>query len=57
MFAGAAELLAAGGVVFERFPGLDQDERGILTSPDGAKIAWFKDPSGNILSLTEFPVG
>ncbi len=55
--AGAAERLAAGGVVFERFPGLDQDERGIWTSPDGAKIAWFKDPSGNILSLTEFPVG
>ncbi len=49
--------LAAAGVEFERFPGLDQDDRGIWTSPDGAKIAWFKDPSGNILSLTEFPVG
>ena len=35
---------------------LQQDVRGIWTSPDGAKIAWFKDPNGNILSLTEFPV-
>ena len=48
--------LAGAGVTFERFPGLDQDERGIWTSPDGAKIAWFKDPNGNVLSVSEFPV-
>jgi catechol 2,3-dioxygenase-like lactoylglutathione lyase family enzyme len=42
------------GVNFERFPGMTQDELGIWTSPSGARIAWFKDPDGNILSLTQF---
>ena len=43
------------GVKFERFPGMSQDELGVWTSPAGAKVAWFKDPDGNVLSLTEFP--
>lgn len=47
--------LAQRGLVFERFPGLDQDAAGVWTSPSGARIAWFKDPDGNVLSLTEFP--
>jgi catechol 2,3-dioxygenase-like lactoylglutathione lyase family enzyme len=34
------------------FPG--QDERGIWTAPDGTKVAWFKDPDGNTLSLAQF---
>lgn len=42
------------GVVFERYPQIPQDEVGIWTAPGGAKVAWFKDPDGNILSLTEF---
>jgi catechol 2,3-dioxygenase-like lactoylglutathione lyase family enzyme len=46
--------LAKNGVQFERFDGLGQDEFGIWTSPSGAKIAWFKDPDENVLSLTEF---
>jgi catechol 2,3-dioxygenase-like lactoylglutathione lyase family enzyme len=46
--------LANNGVQFERFEGMGQDELGIWTSPSGAKIAWFKDPDGNVLSLTEF---
>jgi len=46
--------LAGRGVSFERFPGLPQNELGIWTAPGGAQIAWFKDPDGNILSLTEF---
>jgi catechol 2,3-dioxygenase-like lactoylglutathione lyase family enzyme len=41
------------GVEFERFPGMDQDPLGIWTSPSGARVAWFKDPDGNILSVTE----
>jgi catechol 2,3-dioxygenase-like lactoylglutathione lyase family enzyme len=41
------------GVQFERFPGMDQDEKGIWKSPSGAKVAWFKDPDGNILSITQ----
>jgi catechol 2,3-dioxygenase-like lactoylglutathione lyase family enzyme len=45
--------LAATGVKFERYMPA-QDELGIWTAPGGAKVAWFKDPDGNILSLTEF---
>ena len=43
------------GVDFERFPGLEQDKLGIWASPSGAKVAWFKDPDGNILSLSQHP--
>ncbi len=46
-------VLSKKGVRFQRFEHLDQDALGIWTTPDGNKIAWFKDPSGNILSLTE----
>jgi catechol 2,3-dioxygenase-like lactoylglutathione lyase family enzyme len=48
------DLLQA-GVRFERFAGMDQDELGVWTAPSGAKVAWFKDPDGNILSLSEHP--
>ena len=41
-------------VVCERFPGMDQDAQGVWSSPSGARVAWFKDPDGNVLSLTEF---
>ena len=41
------------GVRFERFPGMDQDAKGIWKSPSGARIAWFKDPDGNILSIAQ----
>jgi len=41
------------GVEFEIFSQLPQDELGIWLSPSGASIAWFKDPDGNTLSLTE----
>ena len=47
--------LVQAGVSFERFAGMDQDELGIWTSPTGAKVAWFKDPDGNILSVSEHP--
>jgi catechol 2,3-dioxygenase-like lactoylglutathione lyase family enzyme len=46
--------LSRRGVRFSRYEGMNQDEHGIWTSPSGAKIAWFSDPDGNILSLTEF---
>ena len=47
--------LVEAGVKFERYPGMnDADPRGIWNSPGGARIAWFKDPDGNVLSLTEF---
>lgn len=43
------------GVTFERFDALDQDELGIWTSPGNAKVAWFKDPDENLISLTQMP--
>lgn len=45
--------LVGAGVVFERFETLPQDESGVWTTPDKTKVAWFKDPDGNLLSLTE----
>ena len=42
------------GVHFERYKGLVQNSLEIWTSPSGAKVAWFKDPDGNTLSLTQF---
>jgi catechol 2,3-dioxygenase-like lactoylglutathione lyase family enzyme len=41
------------GVQFERFHGMQQDDLGIWTAPDGAKVAWFKDPDGNVLSVSQ----
>ena len=52
---GAVNLLRAKRVSFERYEGMDQDAGGVWTSPGGAKVAWFKDPDGNTLSLTEAP--
>jgi predicted enzyme related to lactoylglutathione lyase len=46
--------LTARGVAFDRFEGVEQDELGVWRSPGGAQVAWFKDPDGNTLSLTQF---
>jgi catechol 2,3-dioxygenase-like lactoylglutathione lyase family enzyme len=48
-----AEVMAGNGVKFEVFPGLQQDEAGVWTAPGGVKVAWFKDPDGNILSISQ----
>lgn len=48
----AAELQGK-GVAFERFGFFKQDDLGIWTAPTGDKVAWFKDPDGNILSVSE----
>lgn len=48
--------LMARGVVFDHYPGLEQDERGIMRG-HGPTIAWFRDPAGNILSVIEQPAG
>ena len=48
-----ADDLSERGVRFERYDGLDQDERGIAAFPNGDKVAWFHDPDGNILSIAE----
>jgi catechol 2,3-dioxygenase-like lactoylglutathione lyase family enzyme len=50
----AVDGLGARGVSFERYEGFDHDEKGIVRSP-GPQIAWFKDPSGNVLSVLQQP--
>ena len=41
------------GVRFERYPFLQDPEKGIWTAPSGDKVAWFKDPDGNVLSVSQ----
>ncbi|MFZ2137409.1 MAG: hypothetical protein WAV78_10850 [Xanthobacteraceae bacterium] len=45
--------LRAKGVVLESYPFMQQNALGIWTAPSGAKVAWLKDPDGNLLSLTQ----
>ena len=44
--------LAERGVTFKRFPGMEQDDLAIWTAPGGARVAWFEDPDGNLLSVS-----
>jgi catechol 2,3-dioxygenase-like lactoylglutathione lyase family enzyme len=46
--------LRAAGVEFQRYEGMDQDADGIWHAPSGAFVAWFRDPDGHTLSLTQF---
>ena len=48
----AVDALVARGVRFERYPGMEQDEKGIQRA-EGPPIAWFTDPAGNILSVIQ----
>ena len=45
--------LSSKGIRFERYDGLPQDDRAIWQTPDNALVAWFRDPDGNVLSLTQ----
>jgi catechol 2,3-dioxygenase-like lactoylglutathione lyase family enzyme len=46
--------MTARGITFERYDYMGlQDELGIWTAPGGAKVAWFKDPDGNTLSISQ----
>jgi predicted enzyme related to lactoylglutathione lyase len=47
--------LISSGIVFEIFGFIPQDPQGIWDAPGGARVAWFKDPSGNLLSLSQHP--
>jgi catechol 2,3-dioxygenase-like lactoylglutathione lyase family enzyme len=51
------EELTALGVVFNRYDGMDQRSNGVWASPSGDLVAWFVDPDGNTLSLTQFAPG
>ena len=46
--------LTARGIAFERFDRIQLDQLGVWRSPGGAQLAWFKDPFGNMISLTQF---
>ena len=50
----AVRALVAKGVTFERYTFVEQDGDGIWTAPGGTRVAWFKDPDGQLLSLTQF---
>ncbi len=52
--AATARELQRNGVELEPYDGMKQDELGIWKSPGGASVAWFKDPDGNTLSITQF---
>jgi len=47
--------LTAAGITPARYAYFEQDELGIWSSPGGSKVAWFKDPDGNTLSVTQLP--
>jgi catechol 2,3-dioxygenase-like lactoylglutathione lyase family enzyme len=48
-----ARAMIAKGIAFERVPGLQQDDIGIWSPAPGVKVAWFKDPDGNWLSIAQ----
>ena len=49
----AVQALGREGVTCVRFEGMDQDDAGVWTSPGGDRVAWFRDPDGNTLSVTQ----
>ncbi len=53
----AVEEFKGRGVTFSQFPNVAQDERGIATFSNGSRVAWFADPDGNVLSLSQVPQG
>ncbi|MDV7243839.1 MULTISPECIES: VOC family protein [Rhodococcus] len=52
---GVVDSLRTKGISFTEYPGMDQDEHAAWTAPDGIRVAWFRDPHGNVLSLFEYP--
>jgi catechol 2,3-dioxygenase-like lactoylglutathione lyase family enzyme len=52
--AAVASALGKKGVVTERVPSFQHDERGIWRAPDGSQVVWFRDPDGNLLSVVQY---
>jgi catechol 2,3-dioxygenase-like lactoylglutathione lyase family enzyme len=48
------ESLTERGIRFERIAGFPHDAMGILATPDGSRVAWFRDPDGNLLSIVQY---
>ena len=53
----AVDRLVKSGIQPERYEWLEQDKRGIWSAPSGARVAWFKDPDGNLLSVAQYRAG
>ena len=51
--AATSRALHDAGVELRRFDGLDHDELGVWTAPGGERVAWFQDPDGNVLSISQ----
>jgi catechol 2,3-dioxygenase-like lactoylglutathione lyase family enzyme len=49
----AVTRLAERSITFEIYPWMNQNGMGVWTAPDGARVAWFKDPDGNLLSVSQ----
>jgi catechol 2,3-dioxygenase-like lactoylglutathione lyase family enzyme len=45
--------LASRGIVTEKYPFVEDKQRGIWNAPGGAKVAWFKDPDGNVIGISQ----
>jgi catechol 2,3-dioxygenase-like lactoylglutathione lyase family enzyme len=52
--ASAITVLRERGLTFERFPGFSHDQSGVVCAPDGSRVAWFRDPDGNLLSVVQY---
>jgi catechol 2,3-dioxygenase-like lactoylglutathione lyase family enzyme len=50
----AVKEMSVAGIQFERYEGFGQDDLGIMIFPGGARVAWFKDPDGNLLSVDQY---
>lgn len=50
-----AQALLAKGVAPKRYPGFNQDDLAIWTAPGGARVLWFEDPDGQLISLSQVP--
>ncbi|HVG68664.1 MAG TPA: rhodanese-like domain-containing protein [Gaiellales bacterium] len=51
----AVEELMCRGVEFARFEGMEQDSLGVWAAPGGVRVAWFRDPDGNVLAVSQHP--
>ncbi|NKC01482.1 MAG: VOC family protein [Pseudomonadales bacterium] len=52
---GVAEELSSKGVPLVEFQGFPHDQNGLVATPDGSRVCWFRDPDGNLISVVQYP--